>query len=55
MSRSKSIVTAVGLLMTAISSAFAAKKSSDLLEKHRNRKLECEENNIDEKLKKEGK
>lgn len=55
MSQSKNILAAVGLLVTAISSAFAGKKASDHLEKRRKKSLEKEEGAIDKKLKKDGK
>ncbi|HBI6864242.1 TPA: hypothetical protein K8E22_003929 [Enterobacter cloacae] len=55
MSQSKNILAAVGLLVTAISSAFLGKKASDHLEKHRKKALEKEENGIDKKLEKDGK
>ncbi len=55
LSQSKNILAAVGLLVTAISSAFAGKKSSDALEKRRKKSIEKEEDGIDKKLKKDGK
>ena len=55
MSQSKNILAAVGLLVTAISSAFAGKKASDHHEKRRKKSLEKEEGGIDKKLKKDGK
>lgn len=55
MSQSKNILAAVGLLVTAISSAFTGKKASDQLEKRRKKSLEKEESKIDKKLKKDGK
>ncbi|MEB0898286.1 hypothetical protein [Citrobacter portucalensis] len=55
MSQSKNILAAVGLLVTAISSAFAGKKASDHREKRRKKSLEKEEGGIDKKLKEDGK
>jgi len=55
LSQSKNILAAVGLLVTAFSSAFAGKKASDHLEKRRKKSLEKEEDGIDKKLKKDGK
>jgi len=55
LSQSKNILAAVGLLVTAISSAFAGKKASDYLEKRRKKMLEKEEGGIDKKMKKDGK
>ncbi len=55
LSQSKNLLAAVGLIVTAISSAFAGKKASDLLEKRRKKELESEECGIDEKLKEEAK
>lgn len=55
LSQSKKILAAVGLLVTAISSAFAGKKASDHLEKRRKKSLEKEEGGIDKKLKEDGK
>jgi len=55
LSQSKNILAAVGLLVTAISSAFAGKKASDHHEKRRKKSLEKEEGGIDKKLKKDGK